>query len=128
MRLILFLLACAALCAPLRAGPEVHVTIPAPVPDFSEARFIRCISAVENPRNLRIGRHGESGSQQMTRAARANGGPLAHLRWLEQTLHTQDMIILALAWHAGAVGSTHPTAKQRDYAARVAALYNDPSF
>jgi hypothetical protein len=117
------LLLCIALACP---AAEVHVTVPA-LP-LLEARFIRCISAVENPHNLRIGRHGEHGPVQMTRAARANGGPLAHLRWLEQTLHTQDMIILALAWHAGAVGSAHPTAKQRDYAARVAALYNDPSF
>ncbi len=52
-----------------------------------------------------------------------------HVLWLAKQLEAQGRPVtaetLALAWNAGLAGSKHPPAGSRDYAARVAALYDE---
>jgi hypothetical protein len=103
---------------------------PQPVP-FCAARFMRCTRAIETPRGQRVGRHGEQGPYQMTRAARSDNGSAArHLAWLRSHLHNPTVERLALAWNAGldACEASRVTPEQRDHARRLANLYDDPTF
>ena len=90
-----------------------------------------CIAARETPNGEQVGRAGERGRFQMTRAARAdNRDPVRHLAWLIENLNDPTPYRLALAWNAGlhAVQTGHTTPRQRTYAQDVANLYFDPTF
>lgn len=107
---------------------------PAPVvardePTPFELRFLHCGEAIETPRGQRVGKNGELGRMQMTRASRMIARtPLGYLRWLEKTVPDPTPYRLALAWNAGPTGMQNPSDRQTDHAQRLANLFYDRSF